>query len=255
MPPRKLTVTIAIVLTLGLAGCGKDKDAADATAQGTATTAAPTTTSAGTDKKTDAATPGKTTTTGSKSTGSATKTTTTKASATKTTSTTASAGTDSATKKKQKQKQQQATTTTTKVVPSTPVIARKPSSSGPSSGTGSGPTGERLEIVIALRRYYKAFLDKDGDSVCALLSDAGQTALIQDAGGAKNCSDSAKKIVDSASADNLDLLEATREGLHVDDVKVTGTTGTAQIGKTSKLNMIRVGGRWLVASPNVVSTS
>jgi hypothetical protein len=73
-------------------------------------------------------------------------------------------------------------------------------------------------------------------------------------GNAKTCEASAKKLMDQASSSNVELLQRTRDGLKVDDIKVTGNLATAQIGKTSALHMIEENGRWLVRSPNVVAT-
>jgi hypothetical protein len=122
------------------------------------------------------------------------------------------------------------------------------------SGTGSGPGAERQAVVFVLRRYYRAFLDKDGPEVCSLLTKEGRATMIAD-GGEKTCAASAERLVKLASADNLKLLEATRDGLHVDDVTVTGNGATAQIGKNSRLKLSQVNGAWLVRSPNVEQTN
>jgi hypothetical protein len=119
------------------------------------------------------------------------------------------------------------------------------------SGTGSGPGAERLDIVAVLRRYYKGFIDKDGTTVCSLLTSAGKQTMISDGNG-KTCADSVKRLVASASAENVALLQRTRDGLHVDDITVNGDNATAQIGKTSQLKLVQVGGHWLLRSPNVV---
>jgi hypothetical protein len=119
------------------------------------------------------------------------------------------------------------------------------------SGTGSGPIAEREDVVAVLRRYYKAFIDKDGSAVCSLLTSEGRKIMISDGNG-KNCDDSAKKLIGSASAGNFALLQRTRDGLHADDVKVTGNNATAQIGKTSALRLVQQNGSWLLRSPDVV---
>jgi len=119
-----------------------------------------------------------------------------------------------------------------------------------SHGTGSGPKEDRLAVVATLRRYYKAFLDSDGNEVCALLTSDGRATMIAD-GGAKTCAASAERLVKQASATNLQLLTTTRDGLHVDDITVTGNNATAQIGKVSRLKLVQDNGKWLVRSPNV----
>jgi hypothetical protein len=106
--------------------------------------------------------------------------------------------------------------------------------------------------VSVLRRYYKAFIDKDGAAVCALLTSEGQDIMISD-GGKKTCADSAEALVKQAGSDNLTLLETTRDGLHVDDITVTGNSAIAQIGETSRLRLVQENGRWLVRSPNVTT--
>jgi len=107
--------------------------------------------------------------------------------------------------------------------------------------------------VTVLRRYYKAFLDKDGAEACGLLTAAGRAEMVLDGRG-KTCPDSVKRLVSSLSAANVKLLEATRDNLHVNDVTITGATATAQIGKKSQLRMSREDGHWLVRSPNVVNS-
>jgi hypothetical protein len=119
------------------------------------------------------------------------------------------------------------------------------------SGTGSGPGPARLEVVGVLRRYYKGFIDKDGATVCSLLTSAGKQTMIGDGNG-KSCPDSVKRLIGSASADNIALLQRTRDGLHVDDITVNGDNATAQIGKTSQLRLVQTNGQWLLRSPNVV---
>lgn len=104
--------------------------------------------------------------------------------------------------------------------------------------------------MTALRRYYRAFLDKDGDAVCALLTSAGRTTMIAD-GAAKTCPASAERLVTLASPENLRLLKKTRDGLRVSDITVTGNSARAQIGKVSRLRLVKQAGKWLVRSPNV----
>jgi hypothetical protein len=120
----------------------------------------------------------------------------------------------------------------------------------PTSGTGSGPAADRQAVVFALHRYYKAFIDGDGAAVCALLTSDGQKAMIID-GGDKTCVKSAELLIKQVSADNLKLLQATSDGLHIDDITVTGNGATAQIGKDTRLRLSQVNGKWLVRNPNV----
>ena len=244
---RKLTVLAGVVLALVFAGCGKD-ESSKTTAQSAATTTPATTTSA-------------TTTSGSEASGSTT--TTSKASGSKSgsskgsgsTTTTTSGGSKSSSSKTSTTKKSgsQTTTTAKKPVGVTPgtATATGTSSGGAdlTSGTGSGPISERLQVVGVLRRYYKAFLDKDGDTACALLTPEGRGIMVADS-GAKTCADSVALLVKAGGTDNTALLVRTRNGLHVDDVTVTGNNATAQIGKQSKL---RLDGRWLLRSPNVVN--
>lgn len=236
--PRKLISTTGAVLALALAGCGGDDKKADTTAQNATTTPAVTTTT----------TPA-TSTTGKKSTKSGSKgsTTVSKSTDAQTTKTTKKSGSGSATSGKATKKTPKVTTTKT---PSSPSGS---GSSGPdlTSGTGSGPPAERQDVVSRLRRYYQAFLDRDGQTVCSLLTSDGQKTMIADGNG-KNCEESVRKIIASASPDNLALLQRTHDGIHLDDITVRGNDATAQIGKTSQLKLVQVRGRWYVASPNVV---
>ena len=241
--PRKLTATTGVLLALALvSGCGGDDKKADSTAQNAATAPAPAVTA--TTGTTTSAKKGKgaTATTGSKvSKQTDAQTPQTKTSASKTSKTT-----PSATKTKKATKPKAKTSTT-------PIPAVTPKSSAPdlTSGSGSGPIAERQDVVSVLRRYYKAFIDDDGAAVCALLTDDGQKIMISDGNG-KTCAESVKKLIDNASADNIALLERTRDGLHADDITVSGNNATAQIGKTSSLKLVQQDGRWLVRSPNVV---
>jgi hypothetical protein len=236
---RKLTATTGVLLALAFAGCGKD-DSSNTTAQSaaTATTPAATTTSGAkaskkkqaSGSKTAAGSTGKTSkSSGSKSSGSATTTT----------------------KKAATPKKTKTTTTAKKPVGVTPGSG---AGADPSSGTGSGPAEERLAVVSVLRRYYKAFLDKDGNTACSLLTSDGRDIMVKD-GGAKTCADSVVRLIKQAGSGNLTLLETTRDGLHVNDITITGNNATAQIGKTSRLRLVQVGGQWLVRSPNVVNGS
>ncbi|MEA2150282.1 MAG: hypothetical protein QOD69_2112 [Solirubrobacteraceae bacterium] len=238
---RKLTATTGVLLALVFAGCGKD-DASSTSAKSTATAPA-------------ATTPAATTTSGAKASKSAAKK---KKQASGSGSTAGSTG-----KKSSGSKSSGSTTTTTTKKAATPKPAKKKpvgvtpgSGSGggadPSSGTGSGPSEERLAVVSVLRRYYKAFLDRDGATACSLLTSDGQGIMVKD-GGAKTCADSVVRLIRQAGAGNLKLLETTRDGLHVNDITITGNNATAQIGKTSRLHLVQVGGRWLLRSPNVAN--
>jgi hypothetical protein len=108
--------------------------------------------------------------------------------------------------------------------------------------------------VSVLRRYYKAFIDKDGETVCSLLTSDGQ-AIMKTDGGAQSCAASAERLVAQAGKENITLLEKTRDGLHADDISITGNNAVAQIGQTSRLRLVQVNGKWLVRSPNVTSGS
>jgi cell wall-associated NlpC family hydrolase len=255
--PRKLTVTTGVVLALVFAGCGKDSPSG--------TNAATTTPAAAQSAATTPATtaPATTSTTKGKaakanpSTDALPKTSTTAKTSKKTTTTTPKTKTTTTAKTATTPKK---TTTTKKPVAKAPVVTTPtpavapPASSGadPSSGTGAGPTSERLAIVVVLRRYYKAFLDGDGAEVCSLLTASGREQMIKD-GGKKTCVESVKNLVSKISPDNRALLETTRDGLHVDDITVTGITADAQIGKKSKILMLKLSGGWLVKSPDVVN--
>lgn len=237
------TTGVVLALALALAGCGGGDKKSDSTAQNAADATTPAATST-----TGTSTGSKTGKTGSKKTPTATtdalpapakrKTTTTS----KKSSSTKKAASKPATKKTSKAK-------TTK----TPAATPSSSGSDLTSGTGSGPIADREDVVTVLRRYYKAFIDKDAGAVCGLLTSAGQKIMIED-GNAKTCEASAKKIIDAASGDNVTLLQRTRDGLHPDDITVRGNDATAQIGKKSSLKLVQQDGRWLLASPNVVNT-
>lgn len=241
--PRKLTATTGILLALVLAGCGKDEPA-DTAPQSVAATTTPAATAPSTPKS-------KSTTSASSGSDATTKSST--SSSAKESSGTSSTGSKTASTAKK------ATTTAQKAVGVTPASgADSGSGSGsgddPSSGTGSGPVQERLEVVATLRRYYKAFVDKDGDTVCSLLTSAGRAIMVAD-GRAKTCAASAERLVAQAGEQNLMLLETTRDGLHADDITVTGNNAVAQIGETSRLRLVQEDGRWLVRSPNVTTGS
>jgi transglutaminase/protease-like cytokinesis protein 3 len=236
---RKLTATTGVLLALVFAGCGKD-DSSNTTAQSAATATTPA-----------ATTPAATTTSGAKASKKK------QASGSKTTT-----GSTGKTSKSSGSKSSGSTTTTTKkaATPKKKTTAKKPvgvtpgsgAGADPSSGTGSGPAEERLAVVSVLRRYYKAFLDKDGNTACSLLTSDGQDIMVKD-GGAKSCADSVVRLIKQAGSGNLTLLETTRDGLHVNDITITGNNATAQIGKTSRLRLVQVSGHWLVRSPNVVN--
>jgi hypothetical protein len=239
--PRKLTATTGVLLALAFAGCGKDEP--DTAAQSAATTTTPAaTTPAATTPAKGSKTTKTTASKGAVSKATDAQTTTTKkpAATTATTAKKPATATTSTTPKK---------AVTTKTTP-TPSVTPSKTQTDLTSGTGAGPTAERLDVVVVLRRYYKAFADKDGAEVCSLLTDSGKKVMITD-GGAKSCADSAERLVATASPDNIALLARTRDGLHVDDVTVNGDSATAQIGKTSYLRLTQEGGRWLVRSPNV----
>lgn len=254
--PRKLTATIGVLLVLGVAGCGgKDEPSSTAAQQATATTdvATPATTTSGT-KSSKSSKSLKSSTTGSKaSTGSKTNSTAKKSSPTAEKSSPAGKTTSTGSASSKTTSTEKSTTTTPKtpvgVTPSTG--ADTSGSKDLSDGTGSGPAEERLQIVAVLRRYYKAFIDSDGDAACSLLTSAGREILIADA-GAKTCSDSVARLVKQAGPENVALLERTRDGLHINDIRLTGNTAIAQIGKTSQLRLVRQNGRWLLRSPDVV---
>lgn len=210
--PRKLTATTGVLLALVLAGCGKDEPAGTA-AQSAAT----------------ATTPGATTPSGSETSTDAT-----------------SAGTT----------QPRKTTTVTQK----PARGTRSTGSDAAAGSGddaprrsgSGPAPERLGVLSTLRRYYKAFIDKDGETACSLLTTAGQAAMIAD-GKAKTCAASAERLVEQAGAKSLTLLETTRDGLRTGDITVTGNNAIVLIGEQSRLRLVQQNGRWLVRSPNVTS--
>lgn len=255
---RKLTATTGVLLALVFAGCGKDEPS-DTAAQSAATTTPTATTPAATTSGSKASKSASKTTTTSKSsdaqatTGSTPKTSTSAGS--KKSSGTTSTGSATTPKTKTKKK----TTTAQTPVGVTPGAgsgAGSDSGSGedPSSGTGAGPAQERQEVVTVLRRYYKAFIDKDGESVCALLTSGGREIMIRD-GGEKTCAASAERLVAQAGKQNITLLETTRDGLHVDDITVKGNNAIAQIGETSRLRLVQENGRWLVRSPDVTTGS
>jgi hypothetical protein len=244
--PRTLTATTGVVLALALAiaGCGGGDDKSspqqNAANAATATTPAATaTTKAGSAGKGKAG--AKTPTATSDALPS-----TSKSGASKSKSkTTTKAGSTNA--KTQTQAKKKATTT------KTPAVTPGSSGSDLTSGTGGGPIAEREDVVTVLRRYYQGFIGNDPSTICSLLTAEGQKILIGDGNG-KDCEDSAKKLIAKASDENVALLRRTRDGLHPDDIKVTGNNATAQIGKTSALRLVQVNGRWLVRSPNVVET-
>jgi hypothetical protein len=105
-------------------------------------------------------------------------------------------------------------------------------------------------VVSVLRRYYKAFLDRDGATACSLLTSDGQGIMVKD-GGAKTCADSVVRLIRQAGAGNLKLLETTRDGLHVNDITVAGNKATAEIGAGSHLRLVQISGRWYLRSPDV----
>jgi hypothetical protein len=236
--PRKLTATTAVLLAVAFAGCGKD-DSSNSTAQSAAT----------------ATTPAATTTTGTsgskKGTKSGAKTPTATTDALPSSGRKSSSGSRSSSATSKAGKQKTATKPKAKKSP-VPAVAPKSSGSDLTSGSGSGPIGDRQDVVTVVRRYYKGFIERDGSVVCSLLTSAGQKIMISDGNG-KNCQDSVKKLIATASASNVALLQRTRDGLHVDDIRVRGNEATVQIGKTSTLGLTQQGGRWLLRSPNVVS--
>jgi hypothetical protein len=240
---RKLTATTAVVLALVAAGCGKDNSSSDSTAQ-----------SASTQTATAATTP--TTTSPAKRTSGAKKTSGSKKKTSGSTTSGSKTSTPPATKTKSTTP---AATKKTKKTPSVPTGVT-PKQAGPTPGAdpspgsgGSGSTTDRLAVVATLRRYYKAFIDKDGAAACALLTSAGKAVMNADGGG-KTCPDSVKRLIKQTSEGNIALLVTTRDGIHVNDVDVNGNTATAQIGKTSRLNLVQENGTWLLKSPNVEAT-
>jgi hypothetical protein len=241
--PRKLIATMGVLLALALAGCGGGDKKSDSTAQSAAT---PTTT------------PAATTTTGKSGASKKGKTTASKISTATTdalpSAKTKTSGSQSSGTTKTKTSTTKKTTTKPKVTTTkTPLPAVTPKSSGSdlTSGTGSGPIADREDVVAVLRRYYTGFIERDTSVVCSLLTSAGQKIMIEDGNG-KTCEDSVKKLIASTSSDNIALLQRTRDGLHSDDIKVTGNTATAQIGKTSSLQLVQNDGTWRLSSPNVV---
>jgi hypothetical protein len=243
---RKLTATTAVVLALVAAGCGKDSSSSDTTAQ-----------SASTQATTAATTP--TTTAPAKKTSGTKKASGSKKSSSSTTSGSKTSTTTTPAAKKKTTTPKPAATKKTKKTPSvptgvTPKQAAPTPGADPSPGSGgSGSTADRLAVVATLRRYYKAFIDKDGAAACALLTTAGKAVMNADGGG-KTCPDSVKRLIKQTSENNIALLVTTRDGIHVNDVDVNGNTATAQIGKTSRLNLVQENGKWLLKSPNVEAT-
>jgi hypothetical protein len=103
-----------------------------------------------------------------------------------------------------------------------------------------------------LRRYYKAFIDSNGADACAQLTKEGQDIMIHDGAG-KTCSASVVNLVKRAGADSINRLSSTRDGLHVNDITVTGNKATAEIGAGSHLRLVQISGRWYLRSPDVVT--
>ena len=249
--PRKLTATTGVLLALVLVGCGGD-DSSKTTSQSAAAT-------------TPAATTPATTTSAAKASKSKTATTSKKTDAATTSGskkkkpsgigTDSSGPTKEATKKKTTTTTKKTTTTSKKPVGVTPASGSGTGTSAdPSDGTGSGPAEDRLAVVAVLRRYYKAFIESNGADACAQLTSEGQGILKSDGGG-KSCAESVGILVKRAGASNVKLLETTRDGLHVNDITVTGNNATAQIGPASRLRLVQVSGRWYLRSPNVVNSN
>jgi hypothetical protein len=105
-----------------------------------------------------------------------------------------------------------------------------------------------------LRKYYQAFIDSDGAEACAQLTREGQDILKTDGGG-KTCAASVPNLIKRAGADNVNRLSSTRDGLHINDITVTGNNATAQIGPASRLRLVQIDGRWYLRSPNVVNSN
>jgi hypothetical protein len=243
---------VAVVLALAVAGCGKD----DPTAGPAAGAAAVTTTATAATAATTATTPKAST---AKKAHKASSAAPAKAAAAKKAKKAASKPAAAKTTAAAAPKKQKTTAKKAKTPPAIPGVTPKPTPAADapaadlSSGTGSGPTADRLAVVAALRRYYKAFVDVDGATVCGLLTSEGRDAMIID-GGAKTCVGSVKALMSHASADDTKLLQDTRDGLHIDDITIAGKDATAQIGKTSQLRLVQENGAWLVRSPNVVQS-
>ena len=49
---------------------------------------------------------------------------------------------------------------------------------------------------------------------------------------------------------DIRLIVRTRDGIHVDDVAIRGTSATVDIGKGQALRLALEGGRWLVSDPS-----
>ncbi|HTN22475.1 MAG TPA: hypothetical protein VL120_00685 [Solirubrobacteraceae bacterium] len=249
--PRKLTATTGVLLALVFAGCGSDNSSKTTSQSAAATTPVATTpattTSAGKASKSKSS---KTTTT-SKKTGAATTSGSKKPSGIGTDS---SGPTKEATKKKAATKKKKTTTTTSKKPVGVTPATGSGSGADTSSGTGSGPAADRLAVVSVLRKYYQAFIDSDGAEACAQLTREGQDILKTDGGG-KTCAASVPNLVKRAGPDNVDRLSSTRDGLHINDITVTGNNATAQFGPASRLRLVQVDGRWYLRSPNVVNSN
>ncbi|MDP1907338.1 MAG: hypothetical protein Q8K85_03485 [Hyphomicrobium sp.] len=126
-------------------------------------------------------------------------------------------------------------------------------SEDPTSDTGSGPVQDRLDVVVAVHRYYQAFIEMNGRDVCSLLTTAGQEVMTKE-GGEPTCEASAERLLANAGARNLERIAQTREDLFFDDVTVKDDDATAQLGENRRLRLVRENGRWLVRSPNVITT-
>lgn len=248
--PRKLTATTGVLLALALvlAGCGGGDSSKTTSQSAVATTPATTTPATSTSAAKASKSTSKTTTT-SKKTDAATTSGSTKKKPT-------GIGTDSSGPTKEATKKKAATkkTTTTSKKPVGVTPATGSGSGADTSDTGSGPASDRLAVVSVLRKYYQAFIDSDGAEACAHLTSEGQSILKKDGNG-KSCAQAVSNLVKQAGPENVNRLSSTREGLHVNDITVTGNNATAQIGPASRLRLVQVDGRWYLRSPNVVNSN
>jgi hypothetical protein len=233
---RRMTATIAIGLVLVVAGCGKD-DTSNTSATSTATLAQP---SAAASAGNEVGTPTGGAR-GSKSKSKASKT----SSGSKSSKSSAAKG--SASKKSSTAKRSSGSKASGTKTPA--ASAEGSPSTADSTSSGGAASDPRLAVVAVIRRYQKDFVEGDGKDACTLLTVAGKKQMIS-GGRGQTCPASVKRVLDQSRPADIRLIERTRAGIHVDDVKIRGDSATVDIGKGQRLRLERQGGQWLVSDPS-----
>jgi hypothetical protein len=111
-----------------------------------------------------------------------------------------------------------------------------------------GAQSEEERVVERVKAAHQAYLDKDGEAFCDLLTGEGKQKILAATLflGEKDCASSVERTLDSVGPEDFADTERSQDALEPDDVRIRGDRATVSFVSGNEQPVRKVGDEWYI---------